>query len=55
MDDRNLAIHTSNPFSRAIVILAALVFVRNTNQHALNSDSETIEELALKAKKLLDA
>ena len=45
----------TSPLSRATLLLAALIFVDDTDLHAFNSGADDTEEIAIKAQHLVDA
>ena len=47
---KNLAIYLLMPLSGIVMLLAALIFVDDTDLYTFNSGLETIEELVLKAQ-----
>ena len=51
----NLHSQIVTPITKIIISLVALLFADDTNLHVINSGSESIEEVARKAQKLLDA
>ena len=52
---KNLNTHLTTPVSKIVMLLAALIFVDDTDLYVFNSGSETTEEIVLKAQRLLDA
>ena len=55
LHSKNLTTSISSPMTNMILPLVALIFVDDADLHAFNSGSETTEELAVKAQRLLDA
>ena len=52
---KNLNTQLSTPVSKIIMPLAVLIFINDTDLYVFNSGSDTIEEIILKAQRLLDA
>ena len=52
---KNLTTPICTPISRAVLPLAALIFVDDTDLYVFNSGSDTTEEVVMKGQQLLDA
>ena len=51
---KNLNTQLSTSVSKIIILLAALIFVDDTDLYVFNSVLDTTEEIVLKAQRLLD-